>query len=240
VNSRCFYVAVAVFLCQLSASIACADVATPPAQFTAEQKRNVGAIVSALKRATRQAAESDDWKGMAGLYPKQALSCWDASGEDHAYSFLSMEAIPENATFEVSLMDKWYVNGMNFSAGLPTHLLRVSYETTALEGCASNSNRWPKRDFYLRQVGSSFELVHDCPSDDIVKAHEVRKRYPLVSNKHAKQIANEMSPSERQSIRDSIRADPFVLTLANKLQSRYQVGESEAYFIMDAVCSRKD
>src|SRR5690606_3153272 len=71
-----------------------------------------GAIVlvfDGIKKASREGFATREWSKMAEIYPEGTFECWHASGENHRYASLSMEAIPEKAWYEVTPLPGGYV-----------------------------------------------------------------------------------------------------------------------------------
>jgi hypothetical protein len=95
--------------------------------FTAAERAAFDRIFGDLKRASRESFDTGDWSIMAKLYPPDTFECWNASGEGHRFSFLSLEGIPESAQYTVGSLDNYMFGGQDTSRMGGTHFMsRIS------------------------------------------------------------------------------------------------------------------
>ncbi|HKE93206.1 MAG TPA: hypothetical protein VKB34_02785 [Povalibacter sp.] len=206
--------------------------------FTPAEQASLNNLFGQLKAASRRGFDTGDWSVMAALYSPGALACWDASGETHHFSFLSMEPIPDTAQYTVDSLDRYVFGGVDTSAMNGTHFMSVRYETWFARGCElPTPKKWPEKHFYLRKAGDQFLLVHPCPSTQDVEQKRVVEVWPMVSGAEAARIVSAMSAEEQRSIREQVRRDAFPLNAIYSIQARHHLGYEQASLVLDRVCS---
>jgi hypothetical protein len=222
--------------------LACGEVGAPQAQLalTPSERASLERIFTDVKRSLRESFDTNDWSIMAKLYPEKSLSCWNASGEDHRFGFLSMKPIPETATYTVASLDNYGFGGVDTSKMGGTHFMSIKYEETFLEGCdLPVKKRWPERHFYLKRAGERFQLVHPCPIREQIDQKSIARVWPVTSAGHAADIVAQMSAAEIDGLRQQVRKDAFPLNAMYSLQVRYKLSEDEAAVALERVCKSK-
>jgi hypothetical protein len=205
--------------------------------FTPAERASLNELFKDIKEASRRSFESGDWSIMAKLYAPGVLSCWDASGEDHRFSFLSTAAIPESARYAVGSLDDYVFGGVDTSNMGGTHFMSIRYETSYLSACEiPAAKRWPEHHLYLKKQGESFRLVHPCPLKEQIQQNAIRRVWPPVSGAQAAEIASAMTSEERRRIREQVRKDAFPLNAIHSIQDRYQLSYDQASLVLDRVC----
>lgn len=91
------------------------DAPQTPLELTPSESAALDRIFVEIKRASRESFDKNDWSIMAKLYPENSLACWNASGEDHRFGFLSMKPIPENAAYTVAGLENYIFGGVDTS-----------------------------------------------------------------------------------------------------------------------------
>jgi hypothetical protein len=209
-----------------------------PADLTPSERTSLDRIFTDLKRATRDSFEKNDWSIMAKLFPATMLACWDASGEDHRFGFLSMKPIPDSAEYTVGSLEKYYFGGWETSGMGGTHYMSVRYEETFLEGCnVPVTKRWPEKHFYLRREGGQFQLVHPCPNAELIEKKMIVRTSPVTGVGRAAEVVAGMSAAEKEGLRKLIEQDAFPLNAMNSLQGRYRLTEDESSMALELICS---
>lgn len=208
-----------------------------PPDLTPSERASLEVIFADLKRATRESFAKNDWSIMAKLYPASMLACWDASGEDHQFGFLSMKPIPDSAEYTVGSLEKYYFGGWDTSRMGGTHFMSVRYEETFLEGCnVPVTKQWPEKHFYLRRDGGQFQLVYPCPDKELIEKKMIARTSPVTGAGHAAVIVAGMSTAEMDSLRKLIERDAFPLNAMNLLQRRYHLTEDESTMALELIC----
>jgi hypothetical protein len=206
-------------------------------QFTAAERASLDKIFRDIKQASRESFETGDWSTMAKLYPRDALACWDASGENHQFGFLSMPGIPETAHYTVGTLDSYMHGNVDDSKMGSTHFMSIRYEVSYLSACElPAAKRWPEHHFYLKKQRATFQLVHPCPTQEQIDRKDIARTWPVVRGARASAIAAQMTPEERKRIREQVRADRFPLQSINAIQDRYKVSYEEASLVLDRIC----
>jgi hypothetical protein len=232
-----FSVMVMVAICIAYAGRGEAGPARDQPQFTKREEASLDKLFRQIKLASRQGYETGDWSVLAKLYPQGALTCWNASGEAHHFSFLSMEAIPETAQYTVGSLDDYVFGGVDTSAMNGTHFMSIRYETSFASGCAlPTPKKWPEQHFYLRKTGDEFVLVHPCPVKEQVEKKRIVEVWPMVSGAEAGRIVAAMTEEERQSIRAQVRKDAFPLNAIYSIQNQHKLSYEQASLVLDRVC----
>lgn len=207
------------------------------ADFTPAERASLEQIFNDVKHASRRGFDTGDWSVMAKLYPEGSLACWDASGEQHRFSFLSMEPIAENARYKVGSLDNYFGAGDTSRMG-GTHYMAIRYEISFASGCKlPTPKRWPERHIYLRKVGERFIPVHPCPPQEQIDQKAIVRVWPMVSGVQAAQVVEAMSPQEREAIRETVRKDGFPLNAIISIQDRYGLSDTQAALVLDRVCA---
>ena len=205
--------------------------------FTPTELASLDKIFADVKRASRESFEKGDWSIMASLYPANALSCWNASNEDHRFSFLSMAGISENARYTVGILDNYMHGGVDASNMGGTHFMAIRWETAYLSACEIPvAKRWPEHHVYLKKQGEMFQLVHPCPIQEQIEQKAIVRVWPMVSGAQAAEVAAKMSSDERDRIRKQVQRDAFPLNSIHGIQDRYSLSYEEASLVLDRVC----
>lgn len=199
-------------------------------------------LIDDIKKATRDAFASGDWSLLADVYPEGTFACWNASGEQHRYAFLSTEGIPEKAWYDVNPLPKDYAFGnVDASKMGGTHILTIAYEQALPSSCGLGMfRRWAQRDFYLKLEGEWFQLVHPCPTREQVEKREIVRTWPMIDRKHAAEFADRLSAEERATLRKLIKRDQFPVGALTALKTRHNVDEDLGILILDEVCKRNE
>ena len=199
-------------------------------------------IIDEIKRASREGFATSDWSNMAQVYPEGTFECWNVSGENHRYAFLSMEGIPDKAWYDVTPLPKSYVFGnLDASKMGGTHILTIAYEQALPSSCGLEMfRRWAQRDFYLRLEGEWFQLVHPCPTREQVENRRIARTWPMIDRHYAPRFADRLAAAERAALRRLVKRDEFPLAALSLLQSRYGVDEQLGISILDEVCKRTE
>lgn len=199
-------------------------------------------IIEDIKKASREGFATGDWSLMAEVYPEGTFACWNASAEDHRYSFLSMEGIPEKAWYDVNPLPKNYVFGdVDASKMNATHILTIAYEQALPSNCGLGMfRRWAQRDFYMRLEGEWFQLVHPCPTREQIENKQIARTWPLIDKNHAAKVAERLGAAERTTLRKLIKRDEFPLAALAALRARHNVDEDLGILILDEVCKRNE
>lgn len=225
------------FACACGSSDAGRSV-TPEIPFTPAERASLDQIFNDVKHASQRAFDTGDWSTMAKIYPEGSLACWDASGEDHRFSFLSMEPIAENANYRVGSLENYIHGGVDTSRMGGTHFMSIRYETSFARGCDLPApKRWPERHIYLRKVGEKFVPVHPCPVKEQIEQRMILRVWPMVSGVQAAQVVEAMSAEEQQSLREQVRQDAFPLRAIHAIQDRHGLSYEQASLVLDRVCN---
>jgi hypothetical protein len=212
--------------------------AEPEIALTPTERASLDRIFNEVKHASRQGFDGGDWSVMAKLYPEGSLACWDASGEDHRFGFLSMEPIAENAGYSVGSLEKYIFGGVDTSRMGGTHFMSIRYEASFAKGCDLPApKRWPERHIYLKKIGESFVPVLPCPLQEQIEQKAIVRVWPMVSGAQARQVAELMSEEERRSLREQVRRDAFSLNAILSIQDRHSLSYEQASLVMDRVCN---
>ncbi|GFE90278.1 hypothetical protein [Steroidobacter agaridevorans] len=210
----------------------------PEASLTPAERASLERIVNDIKQASRRGFETGDWSVMAKLYPEGSLACWDASGEEHRFGFLSMEPIPDHAQYQVGSLDDYIHGGVDTSHMGGTHFMAIRYEASFASGCdLPTPKRWPERHIYLRKVGEKFIPVHPCPVQEQIEQKSIVRTWPMVSGAQAARVVEGMSEQERQSLREKVRQDRFPLNAILSIQDRHGLSYEQASLVLDRVCT---
>src|SRR5512144_1473287 len=62
---------------------------------TTAESASIKAIFDGITRTSRESFEREDWSSFAALYPAGTFACWNGTGEDHRYGFLSIRPVPD-------------------------------------------------------------------------------------------------------------------------------------------------
>jgi hypothetical protein len=207
-------------------------------QFTKREQASLDKLFGQIKLASRRGYETGDWSVLAKLYPQGALTCWNASGEAHHFSFLSIEGIPETARYTIGSLEDYAFGGVDTSTMNGTHFMSIRYETRFASGCdLPTPKKWPEQHFYLRKTGEEFVLVHPCPVKEQVEQKRIVEVWPMVSGADAARIVAAMTDEERQSIRAQVRKDAFPLNAIYSIQDRHKLSYEQASLVLDRVCA---
>ncbi|WP_161813168.1 hypothetical protein [Steroidobacter agaridevorans] len=210
----------------------------PEAPLTPAERSSLERIVNDIKQASRRGFETGDWSVMAKLYPEGSLACWDASGEEHRFGFLSMEPIPDHAQYQVGSLDDYIHGGVDTSHMGGTHFMAIRYEASFASGCDLPApKRWPERHIYLRKVGEKFIPVHPCPVQEQIEQKSIVRTWPMVSGAQAARVVEAMSEQERQGLREKVRQDRFPLNAILSIQDRHGLSYEQASLVLDRVCT---
>lgn len=211
--------------------------AQAPLDLTPSESAALDRIFVDIKRASRESFDKSDWSIMAKLYPENSLACWNASGEDHRFGFLSMMPIPENAAYTVAGLENYMFGGVDTSKMGGTHFMSIRYAETFLEGCdVPVKKRWPERHLYLKREGGKFQLVHPCPVQEQIDQKSIARVWPVTSAGRAADIVDRMSASELEGLRQQVKRDAFPLNAMISIQDRYKLTEDEAALALERIC----
>ncbi len=211
-----------------------------PLDLTPSESASLERIFADIKRASRESFDKDDWSIMAKLYPENALACWNASGEDHRFGFLSMKAIPESAEYTVGTLGNYIFGGVDTSRMGGTHFMSIRYVETFLEGCDFPvQKRWPEHHFYLKRDGGKFQLVHSCPVQEQIEQKSITRVWPVTSAGRAAEVVANMSANELNGFRQQVKRDAFPLNAMNLIQDRYELTQDEAAIALERICKSK-
>jgi hypothetical protein len=153
------------------------------------------------------------------------LACWDSSGEDHQFGFLSMKPIPESATFTVESLENYVFGSVDVAKMGGTHFMSVRCTKVFLECCdVPSKQRWPEHHFYLRREHGVFRLVHYCPMQDQVDGKPIARLWPMTSGRRAMDAVARMSAVELDAFRQQPKRDAFPLRALYAIQERCSVG----------------
>ncbi len=199
-------------------------------------------IIDDIKKASREAFDSGDWSRLAEVYPEGTFQCWNASGEAHRYSFLSMDGIPDKAWYDVNPLPLNYdFGGVDASKMGGTHILTIAYEQALPSSCGLGMfRRWAQRDFYLRLEGEWFQLVHPCPTRAMVEQKQIARSWPMIDRQHAARFADRIGAQERARVRKLIKRDQYPLAALTVLKSQHSVDEQLGILILDEICKRNE
>lgn len=199
-------------------------------------------IIDEIKKASREGFATSDWSKMAEIYPEGTFECWNASGENHRYAFLSMEAIPEKAWYDVTPLPRGYVlDNLDASKMGATHILTIAYEQVLPSSCGLEMfRRWALRDFYLRLEDEWFQLVHPCPTREQIESKQIARTWPMIDRHYAARFADRLGAAQRTALRRLVKRDEFPLAALGLLQSRHGVNEQLGISILDEVCKRAE
>lgn len=212
--------------------------AEPEIALTPAERASLDRIFNEVKHASRHGFDAGDWSVMAKLYPEGSLACWDASGEDHRFSFLSMEPIAEQAEYRVGSLENYVFGGVDTSRMGGTHFMSIRYETSFAKGCDLPApKRWPERHIYLKKIGERFVPVPPCPLQEQIEQRAIVSVWPMVSGAQARQVAELMSEEERRSLREQVRQDAFPLKAIHSIQDRHGLSYDQASLVLDRVCN---
>lgn len=199
-------------------------------------------IIDDIKKASREGFATGDWSLMADVYPEGTFACWNASGEDHRYAFLSMDGIPEKAWYDVVPLPKNYVFGdVDPSKMEATHILTIAYEQALPNTCGLGMfRRWVQRDFYMRLEGEWFQLAHPCPTREQIANKRIARQWPMIDKQYATKFVDRLGAGERATLRKLIRRDEYPLAALAALQARHNVDENVGISILGEICKRTE
>lgn len=226
----------------LAAVLAMNSAAAQSVDLSPMQAAALDLLIDDIKKASREAFATGDWSKLADVYPQGTFACWNASGEDHRYAFLSMEGIPDKAWYDVTPLPKDYVfNDLDASKMGGTHILTIAYEQVLPKSCGLDMfRRWAQRDFYLRLEGEWFQLVHPCPTRAQIENKQIVRTWPMIDKDHAARFADRLGAEERATLRKLIKRDQFPLGALAVLKTRHNVSEQLGIPILDEVCKRSE
>lgn len=199
-------------------------------------------IIDDIKKASRESFDTGDWSLLADVYPEGTFACWNESGEDHRYAFLSMEGIPDKAWYDVNPLPPNFDFGeLDASKMGATHILTIAYEQALPSSCGLGMFRqWAQRDFYLRREGDWFQLVHPCPTREQIEKKLIARSWPLIDRKHAARFADRIGAQERTRVRKLVKRDQYPLAALTVLKSQHGIDEQLGILILDEICKRNE
>jgi hypothetical protein len=208
------------------------------AQPTAAESESIKTIFEGIGRASRESFEREDWTSFAQLYPAGTFTCWNASGEDHRYGFLSVRPIPDSAGYEIWPIGEYSYGDVDTTNMRATHFMKITYEYSYPSRCEPPvAHRWPELHFYLRRENGVFTLTHYCPSQQgLQRAGSIESYWPMLTLSRARQVADHMSQQERKSWRDMVVADRAPSRAISEISRRYAVWENEAELVLEQLC----
>lgn len=199
-------------------------------------------LTDRIALASRESYDSGDWSKFASLYPAGSLECWNASGEDHRFGFLSRRAIPDTARYQIIDRHDYHDGGdlvLNHGALDATHVIMIRFETAAFEGCDLPLRKtWPEEHFFVKRNSNGFELVHPCPSRDTVERGNIAQSWPVASRRQALTLADALSEQQRNELRALVKQDGFALRATGRIATLYGVSEAQATEVLSAVCAK--
>jgi hypothetical protein len=217
---------------------------SPPraVEFSAGDRQALDELTDRIALASRESYDSGDWSRFAALYPAGMLACWDASGEDHRFGFLSRRGIPDTARYRIIDRRDYLDSGsqvLDTNALDATHVIMIRYETATFEGCELPVQKtWPEEHLYVRRSSSGFELVHPCPVRDAIERRNIVQTWPVASRMQAVTLAEAMSEHERSELRAFVKQDAFALRASARIVERYGVSDAQATEVLNVVCNK--
>ena len=203
------------------------------------ERASLDALVATITRTSRESYDSGDWSKFASLYPAGSLECWNASGEDHRFGFLSRRGMPDAVAYELidrrDYVESTSVFDVEHFEG--THVLIIRYTTSAFATCEIPSRgTWPQEHLYVRRIPDGFQLAHPCPSRDQVENRKIANSWPVATRRGAMAVAESMDELERRQLRDRVKKDGFALNAIFQVAGKYRISEEQATEVVDAVC----
>jgi hypothetical protein len=216
---------------------------SPPraVELSAADRQQLDELTDRIALASRESYDSGDWSKFAALYPAGMLACWNASGEDHRFGFLSRRGIPDSARYQIIDRRDYHDGGsqvLDTDAFDATHVIMIRYETATFEGCELPVQKtWPEEHLYVRRSSSGFELVHPCPARDAIERRNIVQTWPVASRAQAVRLAEAMSEHERNELRALVKQDAFALRASARITERYGASDAQATEVLNAVCN---
>jgi len=208
------------------------------AELTPAESASIKALFEGIKTASRDSFEHEDWSTLAALYPAGALACWNATGEDHLYGFLSIRPVPESAGYEVWPLGEYDYGDFDTTNMHATHLMKITYEYTYPSRCEPpTARRWREAHYFLRRGDGVFRLTHYCPSrDGLQRLGSVAKYWPMLTASQAHKVADAMSKDEKEGYREIVRTDHTAGRALSEIGRRYSIGRDEADLVLELLC----
>ncbi len=206
---------------------------------TPAETASLDAIFTGIKQASRESFARDDWSTFAALFPAGTLACWNTTGEDHRYGFLSIRPVPDSASYTVVPIRGYEYGSVDTTAMHASHFMKITYESSYPSVCEPPAaRRWPELHYYLRREAGVFRLTHYCPlRDRVAQAGSVASYWPMLTLSQARDIVGQMSTDEEESYRGMVRAGGSPARAEGEIARRYGIWENEADLVLEQLCT---